>query len=126
MYLKLEWGNLDSGALLKILQNSPNLERLKFSEEIDECSDYNKDDILLDPMPPCFLSTLECIEVGNYDGFENELAAVKILLKNAMALDEMVITFKECDAGNFEMQEKLYKQLIEFAIGSQNCKIILK
>ncbi|XP_059438876.1 putative F-box/FBD/LRR-repeat protein At1g78760 isoform X2 [Corylus avellana] len=124
-YLELEWGDINSKALLKILQNSPNLEKLKFSE-IDECFDYDKDDILLDPMPPCFLSSLEDIEVGNYDGLETELAAVKILLKNAIALDEMVITFKEYNAGNFEMQEKLYKQLIDFPIGSQNCKIILK
>jgi hypothetical protein len=77
-------------------------------------------------MPPCFLSYLKCIEVGNYDGFENELSAVKILLKNAFALDEMVIIFKKYDAENLEKQENLYKQLVEFPKGSQNCKMVLK
>jgi hypothetical protein len=42
-------------------------------------------------MPPCFSSYLKCIEVGNYDGFEDELFTLKILLKNAIALDELVL-----------------------------------
>lgn len=60
-------------------------------------------------MPPSFSSYLKCIEVSNYDGFEDELFALKILLKNAIAFDELVATIKKDDAENLVAVETLYK-----------------
>jgi hypothetical protein len=76
-------------------------------------------------MPSCFLSHLTRIKVYGYDG-KNDLYAVKILLKNAIALDEMVICFEESLEENLEMQDYLYKQLIKLPKGSHNCEIVLK
>ena len=44
-------------------------------------SDYERNDRILDPVPPCFLSQLNCIKVYGYRGDEMELSAVKILLE---------------------------------------------
>jgi hypothetical protein len=88
-------------------------------------SDCEKDDIILYPVPSCFSSHLKCIKVCSYDG-NKDLYAVKILFKNAVVLDKMVITFKESVAENLEMQQNLYKQLIELPKGSPNCKIVLE
>ncbi|XP_065638628.1 F-box/LRR-repeat protein At3g26922 [Quercus suber] len=92
-YLSLEelLVNLNSVALLKILQKSPRLKTMVFSEGIGLSSDYERNDRILDPVPPCFLSQLNCIKVYDYEGDEEELSAVKILLKNAVVLDKMVI-----------------------------------
>jgi hypothetical protein len=81
---------------------------------------------MLDPLPPCFLSHLKWIKVYDYGGHREELSAMKILLKNAFVLDEIVIFCSQPLSGNLEKQENLYKQLIEIPKGSQNCKIILK
>jgi hypothetical protein len=72
------------------------------------------------------LSHLKWVEVDDYDGDMEELSAVKILLKNAVVLNEIVIFCSEHLRGNLEKQENLYKQLIEIPKGSQNCKVVLK
>lgn len=51
---------------------------------------------------------------------------VKIFLKSAIILDELVISCSEKFAGELEKQENHYKQLIELTKGSQNCNIILE
>uniref|UniRef100_A0A7N2KQJ4 F-box domain-containing protein n=1 Tax=Quercus lobata TaxID=97700 RepID=A0A7N2KQJ4_QUELO len=109
-YLALEeWSvNLDSVALLKILQKSPRLKTMVFSEGISLSSDYERNDRILDPVPPCFLSQLNCIEVYDYEGDEKELSAVKILLKNAVVLEELVIS---CSQQN---QKKLSSKLYAY------------
>uniref|UniRef100_A0A7N2KQ99 FBD domain-containing protein n=1 Tax=Quercus lobata TaxID=97700 RepID=A0A7N2KQ99_QUELO len=98
--------NLDSIALLKILQESPNLKTLEFSEGVSLSTDCEKVDSILDPVPPCFLSQLKCIKVGYYNGDEKELSAVKILLKNAVALDRIVISFSKNFAAYLEKRGK--------------------
>ncbi|XP_059436993.1 F-box/FBD/LRR-repeat protein At5g56420-like [Corylus avellana] len=126
--LTWDWNqaDLDSVAILKILQKSPCLKILTFISGITLSSDHEKDDWILEPMPPCFLSHLKRIEVGSYDGDEEELYALKILLKNAAVLDEIIITCSEHFAGNLEKLENFYKQLIEFPRGPRNCKIVLE
>jgi hypothetical protein len=83
-------------------------------------------DGILNPVPPCFLSQLKCIKIDNYDGYYYELSAVKILLDNAIVLDEIVITCSERFAMDSELQEKFYKQLRELPKQSRNCKMVLK
>jgi len=87
-------------------------------------------------VPLCFLSHLKCIKVGRYHGSKKELFALKILLKNSLVLEEIVITCRDYFGWyieeqdhfewNQEKQENLYKHLIELPRGSQNCKIVLK
>lgn len=76
-------------------------------------------DGILDPVPPCFLSHLRCIEVHCYAEVQNQLSAIKNLLKNAVALDKIVISSDNHFALDFE------KQLVEFPRGSKNCKFII-
>jgi len=82
------------------------------------------------------LSHLKRIKVGRYHGSKKEFTAVKILLNNSVALEEMVITCKEYFAWyieeqnhfnwNLEKQENHSEQLIELSRGSKNCKIFLE
>ncbi|KAF3956374.1 hypothetical protein CMV_018488 [Castanea mollissima] len=69
-------------------------------------SDCKKDDSILDPVPPCLLSQLNCIIVCCYNGDEKELSAIKILLKNALVLNKIVIYCSEHLAGDLEKREK--------------------
>ncbi|XP_062144531.1 F-box/FBD/LRR-repeat protein At5g56420-like isoform X1 [Alnus glutinosa] len=118
-----EGSTIDLGCvgLLRILHNSPCLKTMKFSWGI---SLRENDDWKLDPLPPCFLSHLKWIVVRNYDGDKEEFFAMKILLKNAIVLDEIDIYCSERLAGNLEKQVNLCKQLIEIPKGSQNCEIV--
>ncbi|KAE7995435.1 hypothetical protein FH972_000229 [Carpinus fangiana] len=114
--------DLDCTALLTLLQKSPCLRTLNFFGGIN----LSKDDRVLNSMPPCFLSHLKCIKVDRFRGDKGELFAVKTLLKNAIVLDEIVITCSENFARNSEKQEKVYKELIKFPKRSRNCKIVLE
>ncbi|KAM4112923.1 hypothetical protein ACJW30_05G178400 [Castanea mollissima] len=116
--------NLDSVALLKILQKSPCLKTMVFSEGISLSSDYERNDRILDPVPPCFLSQLNCIKVYDYEGDEEELSAVKILLKNAVVLDKMVITCSHHFAEDLEKQKKVHEQLLKLPRGSKHCELV--
>ncbi|XP_062144532.1 F-box/LRR-repeat protein At3g58900-like isoform X2 [Alnus glutinosa] len=111
--------------MYKLLIGLSNVEVLSLSLEVVEgISLRENDDWKLDPLPPCFLSHLKWIVVRNYDGDKEEFFAMKILLKNAIVLDEIDIYCSERLAGNLEKQVNLCKQLIEIPKGSQNCEIV--
>ncbi|XP_061983452.1 F-box/LRR-repeat protein At3g26922-like [Populus nigra] len=96
-----------------ILYSSPHLKALSFSsiELSDELpTNCAKDDWILEPVPPCFQSCLKCIEIRDFVGLIDELHAVALLLKNAIALDDMVIT---CRTSGSEAQRKIREQLFE-------------
>ncbi|XP_059438753.1 F-box/LRR-repeat protein At4g14103-like [Corylus avellana] len=118
--------DIDCTVLLKILQKSPCLQTLNFSKGISLSLNWEEDDMILDPVPACFLSHLKWIKVGRYFGLEKELFAVKILLKNAIVLDKIIITFPFSYTRNFEEHVKVLTQLLELPRRSQNCKIILE
>ncbi|XP_059447554.1 F-box/LRR-repeat protein At2g29930-like isoform X2 [Corylus avellana] len=123
---------LDCPALFKILQKSPCLKTLNFCEGLLLSGYWKNDDWMLNPVPPCFLSHLKWIKVKwievdiFYGKDEDQLSAVKFFLKNAVVLDEIIITCSEHFEGNLETQLKFAKQLLELPRGSQNCKIILE
>nr|XP_023899009.1 F-box/FBD/LRR-repeat protein At5g56420-like isoform X1 [Quercus suber]XP_023899010.1 F-box/FBD/LRR-repeat protein At5g56420-like isoform X1 [Quercus suber]XP_023899011.1 F-box/FBD/LRR-repeat protein At5g56420-like isoform X1 [Quercus suber] len=125
-YLSLEelLVNLNSVALLKILQKSPRLKTMVFSEGIGLSSDYERNDRILDPVPPCFLSQLNCIKVYDYEGDEEELSAVKILLKNAVVLDKMVISCSHRSVKDLEKLKKVHEQLLKLPRGSKHCELV--
>ncbi|KAE7995431.1 hypothetical protein FH972_000225 [Carpinus fangiana] len=115
--------DLDCTVLLKILQKSPCLQTLNFSEGISLSLNREEDDMILDPVPLCFLSHPKWINIGTYFGHEKELLAVKILLKNAIVLDKINITCPASYDKNFDRQVKVLTQLLELPRRSQNCKI---
>ena len=73
-----------------------------------------------------FLSQLKCIKVGYYNGEEKELSAVKILLKNAVALERIVISFSKNFAGDLEKWGKVCEQFLKLPRGSKNCEFVFK
>ena len=77
-------------------------------------------------MPPCFLSHLKWNKVNYYDGDKKKLSAIKILLKKVVVLEKVVLIFSLYPNKNLDNQVKVFKQLMEFPRGSQNCKIVLK
>ncbi|KAK9267356.1 hypothetical protein L1049_009781 [Liquidambar formosana] len=115
----------DFKALLNILQKSPCLETLIFHEGVEVSSFCVKDDDgILDPVPSCFLSHLKRIEVYNFDGNEEQLYVIKILLKNATVLEKMVITSWVHRSGS-GMRKKVRKQLLSLPRGSASCSVVL-
>jgi hypothetical protein len=87
-------------------------------------------------VPSCFLSHIKCIKVDTHDGNKEEFSAIKILLKNSLVLEEIVMTcteytwsFEEFNhfflnvEKNLEKHNNLRKQLEELPRGSQNCKV---
>ncbi|XP_059439932.1 F-box/FBD/LRR-repeat protein At2g04230-like isoform X2 [Corylus avellana] len=117
--------DLDCEALLEILQCFPRLENLKILREINLSSSCEEDERILCPMPPCFLSHLKWIKVNCYNGDEKKLSVIKIFLKKAIALEEVVISLENL-GWNLEKQLKACKQLMELSRASQNCKIVLE
>lgn len=76
-------------------------------------------DAILDPVPPCFLSHLRCIKVYCCAEVQNQLPAIKNLLKNAVALDKIVIS------SDYHFARDFKKQLVEFPRGSKNCEFVM-
>ncbi|XP_030930816.1 F-box/LRR-repeat protein At4g14103-like [Quercus lobata] len=110
---------LDRVALSTILEKFPRLNTLEFPEGINLSVNCKNADGIPAPVPPCFLSHLRCIKVYCYAEVQNQLPAIKNLLKNAVALDKIVISSNNHFARDFE------KQLMEFPRGSKNCKFII-
>ncbi|KAE8038178.1 hypothetical protein FH972_010713 [Carpinus fangiana] len=82
---------LDCPFLVTILQKAPCLRTLNFSGGVTLLFD-----LIWDPVPPCFLSHLKWIKLSYYEEEnEEELSAVKFLLKNAIVLEEIIITTRE-------------------------------
>ncbi|PRQ34516.1 putative F-box domain, FBD domain, leucine-rich repeat domain, L domain-containing protein [Rosa chinensis] len=115
---------LDSMVLLRILQNCPCLRDLSFHEGVRLCSDDAKDDGMLDiPLPPCFSTSLKEIAVTEFCGNQNELRALRILLKNAIVLENMFVSYRGTLEGNTEKKRDLNKQISDLPKGSQSCEI---
>ncbi|KAI9385125.1 hypothetical protein POPTR_011G024200v4 [Populus trichocarpa] len=93
---------------VKHLTLTPDVLKIELSEELP--TNCAKDDWILEPVPPCFQSCLKCIEIRDFVGLIDELDAVALLLKNAIALDDMVIT---CSTTGSEGQRKIREQLFE-------------
>ena len=89
-------------------------------------SDCEKDDSILDPVPPCLLSQLNCIRVCFYHGDEKELSAIKILLKNALVMNKIVIYCSKHLAGDLEKREKVFEQLLKLPRWSKNCEFVFE
>ncbi|XP_024156089.1 F-box/LRR-repeat protein At3g26922 [Rosa chinensis] len=116
--------DLGCKGLLAFLQNCPCLKYLIFCEGIGLYSDDAKDDGMLEPLPPCFLNSLEEIDVLEFCGDEDELHAMKVLLKCAMVLKKVTINW--CSGVQVEPKtmKDINKQLLDLPRGSGNCKVV--
>ncbi|KAB1221850.1 hypothetical protein CJ030_MR2G004000 [Morella rubra] len=115
--LMISQARLDCVASWRMLQRCPRLETLKFSGGIYCSPDFAIDSGVPDQGPPCFASSFKCIEVNEYGDEADELLAVKILLKNAVVLDKMVVYC--CDGS------AVSEQLLELPRGSKSCEVVL-
>ncbi|XP_062013945.1 FBD-associated F-box protein At4g13985-like [Rosa rugosa] len=113
--------NIYCEGLLRMFQNCPSLQTLVFSEGVRLwCLDAEEDGVLR-PQPPCFLETLEKIEVHAFHGNRDELAALKVLLKNAMVLEKLIITCSDSFEGGPEKLKDVNNQLADLPRGSSKC-----
>ncbi|PRQ34519.1 putative F-box domain, FBD domain, leucine-rich repeat domain, L domain-containing protein [Rosa chinensis] len=118
--------DLDCEGLLRMLQNCPCLQTLVFSEGISLSSGDANDDGVLDPLPPCFLTSLKEIKVYAFYGDEDEIYAVESLLKTAMVLEKVIVTFAKSLEGGPEEINDVGRQLSDFPKGSEICEIVLQ
>ncbi|XP_030469713.1 F-box/LRR-repeat protein At3g58980-like [Syzygium oleosum] len=81
---------LSSPTLAAILRRSPRLENLEFTKGLRV--DHRLVDGILDPPPPCFSSSLKRITVGAFFGTEAEMLALRILLRTAKVLEEIILS----------------------------------
>ncbi|KAF5728597.1 F-box/LRR-repeat protein [Tripterygium wilfordii] len=104
---------LDCKALLKMLQNSPCLEVLKFSGGVNLSPDYEKAKGIMDPVPPCFLTHLKEITFYEFSGDKEQyIDVVEIFLHGAVVLDKLAV-FCGKSVWPLEEFEEVHKQLLE-------------
>ncbi|XP_040375604.1 uncharacterized protein LOC121053144 [Rosa chinensis] len=113
--------NIGCKGLLRMFQNCPSLQTLVCSEGITLSSDDAEDDGVLEPLPPCFLKSLKKIEVHAFLGNQEELDALKVLLKNAMVLEKLIITCSDSFQGRPEKLRDVNNQLADLPRGSSKC-----
>ncbi|XP_050369311.1 F-box/LRR-repeat protein At3g26922-like [Argentina anserina] len=117
--------DLGCKGLLTFLQKCPSLKYLAFCEGIVLHSDDAKDDGMLEPLPPCFLSSLEVIDVLKFCGLGDERRAIKVLLKCAMVLKKVNINWRSVQLMQQEPMEDISTRLLNFPKGSENCEVVL-
>lgn len=80
------------------------------------------EDWKLDPVPPCFLTHLKTIKIGEYYGGDWQLDGIKMLLKYATALETIIIGINFIYEDN---TEELAHQLLKLPRPS-NCRMFLR
>ncbi|MED6197916.1 hypothetical protein PIB30_061298 [Stylosanthes scabra] len=118
--------SLEDPGLLAMSHYSPNLEAIRFEEGVSLTKDNAE--CILGCIPLCF-SNLKTIEINGFNGEEEELFAIKILLQVASALDKLLIQCYSSlsvsdDVDNHrERSEKFHKQILTYPKRSMDCKI---
>lgn len=87
-------------------------------------------DGVLEPLPPCLFSHLKKIEVYEFYGDEHHIYALKVLLKKAMVLGKMIITWgTDSHTQTFEVgperKRDVYKQLLDLPRVSESCEVVI-
>ncbi|KAM4112935.1 hypothetical protein ACJW30_05G179300 [Castanea mollissima] len=111
--------DMASGALMKVFQNSPCLASLELNGGIE----LTKEDWKLDHVPPCFLTHLKTIKIGDFLGTEEEVLVVRTLLQNTAVLERMVISWSKEFSGQGQKQKAVNGHLLTLPKGSLNCVI---
>uniref|UniRef100_A0A7N2LTI5 FBD domain-containing protein n=1 Tax=Quercus lobata TaxID=97700 RepID=A0A7N2LTI5_QUELO len=120
-HLEFYMGFVDmaSGALMKVFQNSLCLASLELNGGIE----LTKEDWKLDHVPPCFLTQLKTIKIGDFLGTEEEVLVVRTLLQNTAVLERMVISWSKEFSGQDQKQKAVNDHLLTLPKVSLNCVI---
>ncbi|KAI3905504.1 hypothetical protein MKW92_052626 [Papaver armeniacum] len=110
-----------NGVLLDLLEISPNLESLVFSEGLNPSETDDDDTWKLNLMTPCLLPKLTSIEVQIFKGTSRELILAIQFLKNARVLQRMDIKFSS--SLSIIQKNKAMEQLLTFPRGSPSCVV---
>ncbi|KAL1342712.1 hypothetical protein HN51_029230 [Arachis hypogaea] len=118
--------DLSYPGLLAMFHNSPNLEVIRFVKGVF----LPKDDAtcILDCIPMCFSTDLKLIEISGFDGEEEELFAIKVLLQSASVLSKLIIRsyffrYNGDDIDRGERLDKLHQQILRYPRRSMDCEI---
>nr|XP_023904556.1 uncharacterized protein LOC112016273 [Quercus suber] len=111
--------DMASGALMKVFQSSPCLASLELNGGIE----ITKEDWKLDHVPPCFLTHLKTIKIGDFLGTEEKVLVVRTLLRNTAVLERMVIPWSKKFLGQDQKQKAVNDHLLTLPKGSLNCVI---
>ncbi|KAK9269637.1 hypothetical protein L1049_001414 [Liquidambar formosana] len=120
----MEIENHTIGALMELLQSSPNLESLVFAKGLDPRIFLCEDDWNLKSVPKCFLSHLKTVDLHNFLGNDTEICFLEFLLKNALVLERINICCYKNLLGNSKKQEKGRNLLNMLPRGSRGCAIV--
>ncbi|XP_026419711.1 putative F-box/FBD/LRR-repeat protein At5g44950 [Papaver somniferum] len=110
-----------NGVLLDLLEISPNLESLVFSEGLNPSESDDDDTWKLNLMTPCLLPKLKSIEVQIFKGTSRELVLVIQFLRDARVLQRMNIKFSS--SLSITQKNKAMEQLLTFPRGSPGCVV---
>ncbi|KAK3432007.1 hypothetical protein EUGRSUZ_E04100 [Eucalyptus grandis] len=99
----------------KLLRKLSNVKKLTLLGEVVKRMDVFSQtfDGILDPMPPCFLSSLKKITICFFYATDAEISAVRVLLRTAKALEELVI---HCDESCSEDAVGDLRHLVEMLL----------
>ena len=77
----------------------------------------------MDHVPPCFLTQLKTIKIGDFLGTEEEVLVVRTLLQNTAVLERMVISWSKEFSGQDQKQKAVNDHLLTLPKVSLNCVI---
>ncbi|KAK7411573.1 hypothetical protein VNO78_03008 [Psophocarpus tetragonolobus] len=105
--------------LLKLFENSPNLEVLIFNEVFDNY--FGEDEEIDNVFPLTFVEHLKEIEMSNFNGGELELKMVEYFLKKGKSLKKITL-----DREGWESVPNHYNRILSFKKCSEDCQIEFK
>lgn len=77
---------------------------------------------LLDPPPLCFSSSLKRISVGEFVGTEEEMLALRILLRTAIVLEELVL---QCSRDHLKGFDEYWIEYLAELDRPEHCRLHL-
>ncbi|CAK9146825.1 unnamed protein product [Ilex paraguariensis] len=102
---------LNCRGLHHILRNCPSLESAIF-DSITCAAHPENDDQILNSLPSCFLSRLKSITIVMFEGIDEELSVLRILLKNTPVLERMAINCLVDFEGGSDEKKEVHYQLV--------------
>ncbi|KAK7411574.1 hypothetical protein VNO78_03009 [Psophocarpus tetragonolobus] len=105
--------------LLKLFENSPNLEVLIFNEVFDNY--FGEDEEIDHVVPLTFVEHLKEIEISNFKGGEIEFKMVEYFLKNGKSLEKITL-----DREGWESKPNHYNRILSFKKCSEDCQIVFR
>ncbi|XVF03941.1 hypothetical protein REPUB_Repub05bG0036900 [Reevesia pubescens] len=108
-----------SGALVYILQKSPNLETLDLPRGFKP----QEQDLMLETVPHCLQSYLKRFIIFNVDGSTEDVWLLKHIYENAPFLKRFVIDCSPVLTKDLEKQEEIRQQLQQLCGGAAGCSI---